>query len=451
MNENKRTIWFVATAVVLVILALVMAPKKYTPGAFLDQGEAFFPNFTDPNQATTLEVIEFDSTTGTTRPFKVTFQGGRWTIPSHHDYPADAKTRLAQTAAGVIDIKKDDFRSDNVSDHEQCGVVDPSDESAELAGRGQRITLKDGSGQVLADFIVGRPATEGTGLRFVRVPDQKRVYTARMNLDLSTRFEDWIETDLLQLTATKISRIDINDYSIDERSGSVNKRDNVTLTKRSGQWAMTGLKGSQSLDTAKVTAMVNALSQVKITGVRPKPAGISASLSQNSGAQEISRNDMRSLQSKGFYLSREGQLLSNEGELLILTTEGVRYTVRFGEVAYGSGSAITAGTQGESEEKGSGPSENRYLFVTTNFVDNAFIEPPQPSNTDYEDKPDSLLTDEDRQNRSIKQQWDTWNRQVNNGRKANDKLNARFAAWYYLISSENFDQLHLSRGDLIAK
>lgn len=451
MNENRKTIWFLATAAILVVLALIMAPSRFTPGAFLDQGEPFFPDFTDPNQATTLEVIDFDSTTGATRPFKVTFQGGLWTIPSHHDYPADAKDRLATTAAGVIGIKKDDFRSDNVSDHEQCGVLDPLDESAGLTGRGQRITLKDANGQLLADFIVGRGSSEQPGFRFVRVPGQKRVYAARMDIDISTRFEDWIETDLLDLTATKVDRIDINDYSINERSGSVDRRDNVVLSRNSGEWSMVGIKSSQSLDTAKVTEMVKALSQIRITGVRPKPEGLTASLGQSSGKQEISRTDMRSLQSKGFYTSRDGQLLSNEGELLVHTNDGVLRTIRFGEVAYGSGEAITAGTPGDSEQNHTGPSENRYLFVTTNFVKDSFIEPTKPTNTDFKDKADSLLTDDDRQNRTLQQVWDVWNRKVNNGQKLSDRLNARFAKWYYLISSENFDQLHLSRGDLLTK
>ena len=139
MNENKKTVVFVGVAVFLAALALVFAPRRITPDAFLDQGEPFFPEFTDPNEAVTLEVIDFDQNTGTADPFKVTFAGGRWTIPSHHDYPADGKERLAKTAAGVIDIKKDDFRSDAVSDHELCGVIDPLDETAGLCGKRFRL------------------------------------------------------------------------------------------------------------------------------------------------------------------------------------------------------------------------------------------------------------------------------------------------------------------------
>ncbi|GAI41134.1 unnamed protein product, partial [marine sediment metagenome] len=204
MNENKKTVLFAGVAVVLVALALIFVPQRITPDAFLEQGEPFFPEFTDPNEAITLEVLDFDEATGAAHPFKVTFENGRWIIPSHHNYLADGKDRLARTAAGVIDIKKDDFRSDNVSDHEACGVIDPLDETAGLTGRGQRVTIKGSNQQVLADFIIGLPVENREGFRFVRVPEQKRVYAARMDIDISTEFKDWIEADLLKVDKNKI-------------------------------------------------------------------------------------------------------------------------------------------------------------------------------------------------------------------------------------------------------
>ena len=177
MDEKRKTIFFGGAAIVLLLLVLITSPRSVTPEVFLDQGEAFFPEFTDPNQATSLEVIDYDEETGEALPFKVLFKDGKWSIPSHHDYPADGKDRLAKTAAGVIDIKKDDFRTNNVADHEACGVIDPLDETeTSLEGRGTRVTLKAENDKVLADFIIGKEIPDRTGFRFVRVPEQKRVY-----------------------------------------------------------------------------------------------------------------------------------------------------------------------------------------------------------------------------------------------------------------------------------
>ena len=52
-------------------------------------------------------------------------------------------------------------------------------------------------------------------------------------------------------------------------------------------------------------------------------------------------------------ITPNGQLLSNEGELIAESNKGVNYTIRFGEIA---ADATTAGSK---------PRENRYIFVTT--------------------------------------------------------------------------------------
>src|SRR4051794_40305234 len=112
--DFKKTLAFVAVAVVLTGAAFVRSPDR-SRGAlddFKDQGQFFFPEFKDPFACTDLEVIEYDSGTATRRQFKVMFQDGKWVIPSHHNYPADAKDRLAKTAGGVMDLKKDTIRSD---------------------------------------------------------------------------------------------------------------------------------------------------------------------------------------------------------------------------------------------------------------------------------------------------------------------------------------------------
>lgn len=448
MSETRRTLVFCGVAVVLAVLAFVTAPKRITPDAFLDQGEVLFPEFTDPNAARTLEVIGYDEETGSAVPFKVTYKGGIWTIPSHHDYPADAKDRLAETAAGVIGIKKDDLRSDTVADHEACGVIDPLDDTAvSFKGRGQRVTIKGENDIILADLIVGNSVEGREGIRFVRIPEQKRVYTARMNLDVSTAFGDWIETDLLEVNKDDIEQVVLKDYSINERTGKVNERDVITLEKHD-DWTMVGMSGGDELDKTKLNDLLGALDELKIEGVRPKPKGLTASLTKAADGLSINTADMLSLQSKGYFFSRDARLLSNEGEVQARTKDGLIYTLRFGEVVYGTGKVVTAGasTDGEGSDAST---ENRYLFVTVSFARSLFLEPPQPENSDFLSKPDSLWTDEDTVNKSLHNVHREWNDRIDKGMDRCAELNARFAKWYYVISSANFDKLRPSRSDFI--
>jgi len=452
MSETRKTLLFGAAAVVLALLAFLMKPSQITPDAFLDQGEAFFQDFTDPNEATTLEVIDYDEETGSARPFKVTFTGGRWTIPSHHNYPADAEDRLAKTAAGVIDLKKDDFRTDNISNHEACGVIDPLDESAAgLSGRGKRVTMKGKGGKLLADFIIGHEVLARPGFRFVRVPGQNRVYGCRVDVDISTRFEDWIDHDLLQVDKNRINGVTFKDYSINERTLSVEQRDNLILTLNGGEWKDDRMSKTQLVDSSRMKDFLTSLDDLSIVGVRPKPDGLSASLKSDAGGVEMSQPDRISLQQKGYYLSRDGQLLSNEGELQVHTSEGVLYTLRFGEVLYGSGLAITAGVSEEETDK-AGAAASRYLFVTAGFEKDYFgSAPPKPGNEEFRTKPDSLWTEDDKTNKDRQDKLDQWKRKVDRGREFAESLNARFADWYYVISASSFEKLDLDRKDLVVK
>jgi hypothetical protein len=449
MSELKKTSIFVGAAVVLALLALVTAPRNTVPDAFADRGEPFFPDFEDPNLATTLEVIEFDEETAAARPFKVTFEEGRWTIPSHHGYPADAKDRLAKTAAGVIGIRKDDFRSDNVSDHEGAGVIDPLDETtATLRGRGKRVTLRGAGGEVLADFIVGKQPEGRTGHRFVRIPDQKRVYVAKIDVDLSSEFADWIEQDVLLTERDDLDRVVIKDYSIDERTRRVQQRDVVTLRKQDGKWEIDKEAPGKELDTSKVNSLISALDGLSVVGVRPKPAGLSASLTSAEDAQPITQADLLSLQAKGYYLTRAGALMSNEGELQVSSDDGIEWTLRFGEILYGSGAAVSAGTE-EGEAAEAGPGENRYLFVTASFNPELLTEPEAPVDLAFLDKEESEWSEADRASKALYDAHEAWKQRVAEAENKAEELNARFADWYYVISADSFDKVHLGRADLL--
>ena len=424
MNELRTTLALGGAAVVLAVVALVSAPGRAVPDAFFDIGEPFFPEFADPEAAATLEVVEFDEATAAAIPFQVTNQDGLWTIPSHNDYPADGRERLANIAADIISVVKEDFRSDNVADHEALGVIDPTDLTATgLVGRGTRVTVRDANGESLADLIVGNRVEGRQGLRFVRMPEQKRVYAARFEADISTAFEDWIEQNLLEVERDQVVHIVLNEYEVDEQTRRATLPREFTLDKiEDNVWGGSDVPEGQEVNFVEVNRLVGAVIGMRIAGVRPKPAGVSGNLRDAAMAGRISQADVRDLINKGFYPTQEGGLLSNEGELLVRTTEGVLYTLRFGEIVYGRGDAIAVGDE-TSDDAESGPGENRYVFITAEFDETALPEPDE-SDTDAHE---------------------SWQRRVEDGREKAERLAARFANWYYVVAADSYDRIHHPR------
>ena len=391
MSERLKTTGFVAGAIMLAIIAAVVQPERRTPGIMSDQGELFYPKFIDPQAAKTIEVVDYDETTATARPLQVEFQKNRWTIATHNNYPVDAGERLAKTAGALIDMKKDQVRSDSVQDHAKYGVIDPLDSKvSSLTGRGKRVTLRDAHKEVLADYIFGKAVDGKVGFRYVRVPGGKRVYVVKTEADPSGKFADWVNAGLLRIAASSMRRISILSYSIDERMGQLSNMENVTLTQESGQWKSSG---GEKVDTGAVNAMVSTLDSLKIVDARPKPQPLAEQL--RSGALALSLEIAMSLRQKGFYISPNGRLLSNEGEMTVDTSSGVAYSLRFGEVATDS--------------------ETRYLFVTTGFS-------PERA-AKYGDTSGA-------------------------GERLSRDLNSRFADWYYVISGADFRKLRLKKKDI---
>ena len=424
MGELRKTIRAAGAALLLCSVAFLSTPSRATPDAFFDVGESFFPGFTDPEVAATLDIIEFDEEQAAAMPFQVTNRDGLWTIPSHNDYPADGRERLSNISADIISLVKEDFRSDNIADHEALGVIDPTDLTAtSLVGRGTRVTVKDTADETLADLIVGNPVENRPRLRFVRMPDQKRVYTARIEAEITTAFEDWIEQNLLEVERNQVSHVVLNEYQVDETTQTVSQPREFTLDKLDDTtWNGTGIPSGKEVNFVEVNRLVGAIIGMEITGVRPKPEGMTGNLRDAAINGRISQVDIRDLISKGFYPTADGGLLSNEGELIVRTTDGILYTLRFGEIVYGRGDAVVLGDD-TSDDAESGPGENRYVFIEASFDDTAV---PEPSVSDTDGHA-------------------SWERRVQEGQDKADRLAARFANWYYVVSATSYDRIHLPK------
>ncbi len=404
MNSIVKSGIYAAVTVVLVLAAVFTVPGLNEPEIYSDEGEEFFPEFTEPGAATALEVVAFEEATAELKPFRVEYQENRWTIPSHHGYPADAKERMAESAGMLIGLRKASVRSDDPADHALFGVLDPGESSLEEKGYGTLIKFEDKGGNALAALIVGKEVEGKSNTRYVRVPGKKRTYTAELPIMPSTKFEDWIETELLGLSSYDVEQLKFDNYSIDEVNGVRVPGEVIVASKKDYKWALEDLAENEEVNEATFSEVTTTLGGLKIVGVRPKPAGLTRDLTRAEDI-ELNAQSVLSLRSRGFFVTNDGRLYSNEGDLEACGKDGVRYTLRFGEVLYGAGDEVTAGTAeeeakpeepapaeagqaegaveggeagaaaGAAEDAGKSLAAHRYLMVTAAFDESLLVKP----------------------------------------------------------------------------
>jgi hypothetical protein len=430
-------------------------------------GTPLYPNFTDPAQATSLEIAEFDPTTGQPLPFKVELNGeGRWVIPSHYNYPADAKDRLARTAGSLLDLQRETYRGDRPEDHRAMAVVDPMGARGSPEGMGKRVILKDKTGQVLSDLIIGKPVEGNAQQRYVRIPGQNAVYGVDLrSADISAQFADWIETNLLKLDASTIRQVIFPNLKFDDVRGELIKGAPVTAIKRDpaklvpggAAWTLDStVPEGKEVNASALDTLGSTLANLRIVGVRPKPPGLSADL-RTGGSIKLDDRTMDALLRVGFAVYQD-VLISKEGTVYVVCDDGVVYNLHFGSIIFARGKALSAGSEGE---KGQAPAadaaskdsaqnlvESRFLFVMARHAPEYVEKPRVPAPRELPDdvfarsKADRAARDEQTRHALASAQ-EAYQKKLEAGEKRAQELNERFAAWYYLVPGDAFRKVVL--------
>ncbi len=408
-SEILKTGAFLVVAIALAAAANWIQPEAATPEVLSDEGEPFFPDFRDVLAVKAIEVIAYDEDQAVATPLKVEFRDNKWLLPSHNDYPAEAEDRLDKAAGALLGLHKDLVISDRVEDHATYGVIDPLDtEVASLTGRGKRVTLRNEAGDLLADLIIGKPISGREGFRYIRLPGQKRVYGVKTDADPSADFRDWVEDNLLRLSSSRVRRIRVNSYSVDESFGRLTNVQRVTATRNDGEWS---IEGDRKASKSAAAEAARTLASIRILGARPKPEPLAEQL--RDGKLEMTLEAVMSLRQRGFFLTPTGQLLANEGEVAVETDNGVVYTLRFGEIVSGSTSGGSARTPpaevGDEPQASETAEQDRYVLVTVRHL------------PELAEKFGGS----------------------GNGEATARYLGRKFADWYYIISGEDFRKIRM--------
>ena len=572
-TATKTTLLYLAVGFGLLVVGWWVQPRFQARQVTAGMQEVLFPKLENVEQAGSLEIVSYNEELAELSPFKVVKTAGVWVLPAHDNYPADAQEHLAAAATELIDMKALDVVSTSPAEHETFGVIEPDPQKIEagMTGVGKLLEIRDEGGATLARLVLGKEDRQPAGaaggtriLRFVRKSGQDPVY--RVEIDTSkftTRFDDWIEKDLLKLSPWDVRNVMLDDYALaavqaDGRMMVEQQRQSrvqLAYNDQDAAWALTSLEvfnpedstaepevvaltDDEELDTAKLNDLRNALGDLKIIDVARKPAGLTADLEAEASFLDDDEA-VRSMQQRGFLPLASGEILSTDGETVVGMKDGVEYVLRFG--------AGTSVVQVENADEAGDRSEvpGRYLLVMARFNESLLEKPtlePLPGDSEEESaeeatepeatepeaaepeaaepeaaepeaaepeagaaarragpfrlvaqaEEDSAAVAEEevtaaapevsgeappspppsaaealqaadeaeakaqaareerrrveRENRRRQEEYDE---QVDSAKKRVRELNGRFAAWYYIVSDEEYGKIHLSREDVV--
>lgn len=506
MNETMRTTIYIGVAAFSLLLAWFAGPSvPKSPAEFSAVGEEFYPDFRDATAAKSLQVVSYNSDTAAVRVFGVE-QGadGVWRIPSRHGYPVDGKDRLGKSATSIMGIKREGLAGKRKNEFAQFGVLDPLAENvSDFKGVGNRVTLKDAKdGKVLADLIIGKEVKGRSGYFYVRKPDENQTYIAKVAIDVSTKFADWIEPDLLKLDGTKLRSIIIDKHSVDVNEGKMTGKEANKLSRASStdKWQLEGLdEATEEVNEDEVRKMVQALDDLKIVGVRPKGDKLKKRLAEDKGIAVDPRTQAE-LRDMGFFLvptenQRSLMMISQEGDVYAETDQGVLYELHFGSVFTGSEEEVEKGfiksadaPEGENKEAEKKDEDkpnakkikSRYLFVQAVFDAEGLGAKPEtpvkpetppetatpeaakadapadasasentPEKVDPKKAHEAVMAAYDADVKKYDADLKAYEEKTKAGQKLVKDLNRRFADWYYVISGDSFENLRQGRKTLV--
>ncbi len=509
MTETTKTSIFLTLAVVLVGLAFMTRPVVREVKMEEMVGKPLFQKFTDPLAVKKLEIVRMDAA-GEVDDFRIAEIDGVWSIPSHDNYPADAKDQMGRVTEALVDLKvldvvaKPGDVTDATSLHTLYGVIDPQSEQASIGeGIGVKVVLTGAGEEPLVDLIVGKEVApkekknpedpeESGKMRYVRVTGEVSVYVVEIDPSrFSTNFDQWIEKNLLDINTFDVKEIYVDEYSLQVElemtqrgpreviaptfigdmtftyDASGTGAEKWSLKKWMGfrgqkyEYYERKLKPEQELNVETLDGMISALNDLKIVDVTKKPAALAGALRKGESLEAVEPDP--SLKKSGFFLvpmpdlkggttqSRK-QLLSNEGDIQLRMKDGIRYHFRFGDLT---------GTESEIEAETTSPvmGANRYLFITADFDPSAIppadIKPlkelpvSKEPNEEFERQVKEVKEENERIEKSNQRETQRYAEAVEAGEKRAKKLTERFADWYYVIPEDVYKKIHLTQNNAL--
>lgn len=466
MSEKAKTAIFILIAAIVGGWAYASRPVAINDAPEEEVNKPLFPEFSDPLQAQSMLITRFDPERATIRKFEVANTKNGWQIVTKGGYPANATEHMTKAAVSLVDLKVLRVIEATPGQQPDYGVVEPNANSLTAAdeGVGQMISIKDSADKILANLIVGYADKENAQLRYVRVPGRNRIYLVKLDPTVfSTEFSDWIDKDLLEVNPFDVLAMRFRNYTLQlTAQGTVGFSPQmdaqVAFNEASNGWNLTEFQAptagdpahlqpaqipeGEALNTERLNAIRDALKDVTIVDVVPKPLQLADALKKDFEIQKLQQDDWGTLIATGFLpytLPGEdtAKICGVNGEVVFETKDAVRYRLLFGNQRLG----------GENKDQ-----RQQYLFVQAEFAQEMVPMPELQEVPEIKEGEGQDVEAQDKLRREIKdangRALDVYHQRLAAAKLKILDLNDKFADWYYVVSSEDIAKIQLKRDQI---
>jgi hypothetical protein len=300
-----------------------------------------------------IAITQYSDESNRIEQFRLRRKGERWVIPKAGDFPATRIARIGEVAKSLLDRTVLSLATEDEQGHVDFGVVDPTEaaDSPNRSSLGLRVDLLDRNKGDIANLIIGKAVpgnTDGVPRYYVRIPGQPAVYELEVPKSIfKTRFEDWVDPNLMELPPANsqdisVSQVMIDQYRIDQKSIHRGDAEQLYRTRfvngetptrkfeqfSDGKFIEKELTDAQWNEAASTLQSIVNIRYIDVVG---KPKAVAKLLQKPANFPES--NDFKPMEQFGFRLNKAKQFQSTNGEISTITSDGVRIRLLIGSLA----------------------------------------------------------------------------------------------------------------------
>ncbi|MBI5767006.1 MAG: DUF4340 domain-containing protein [Verrucomicrobia bacterium] len=200
---------------------------------------------------------------------------GTWKNPSYHDLPADF-SKITGLIGNLTDAKIDRL------------VTSSKERIDRLEFKDTRIELLDAADKEVWSVILGKNPEAGGG-RFIRFGTEQKAFLASLNAWLDTEPKNWANSELLNLKADDIAKLEIPFVaaSASEPTSTIT----VSRAKKDDAWTADKTPAGQKVKSDKISATLSSLTNIRFSDTNDLTDDKFAAAKANSRAFKLTTFD----------------------------------------------------------------------------------------------------------------------------------------------------------------